>query len=506
MELAAAQISALLATHSEWLYMVDGKAQSLVRDEIDVRFEFGKLILSLSINEGFTFWRVIAWKEENGKLTFDVSKKFGKEKIKIELVPRVSSQALTTNINQSRQERAIKLASFVNEFQPKTEIEKVGLSRGMKRGALGRYARIILKTSKERIAVTADVAEDEGMNVDAFLSSSLLWFREQQERKKEANKLWMLASKENAPALVNRIACLRADLRGVISLYEIDEETASHTLAQKCALSDLWNNLPEKISRPISKVISDTAQSIIALAPDSIDVTRSRHGETLRFHGLPFCRIRTTMKKERIWFGVESDKRRELNQHTLSDFDKLISELKQYRKADAEDKRHDFYRLASEAWLESLLRRDITRLDPGLIIAPLHAQFRAVSDSKSARPVDLLALRRDGRLVLIELKTSEDREHIFQGVDYWQQIEAHRRAGNIEKSKLFGDKEISDEPPLVYLAAPLLSFHRKFRTLAKMFDPRIEIYRFDLNEDWRSGVKTARRMKVNKTLTDDTYV
>lgn len=503
-ELNAKQISELIAAHSEWLFTQSNRTQSLTRDEIEVRFEFGKLILSVSINEGFSFWRVISWKQDGDILTFEVSKNFGKEKTKIELIPRVSSSILMTNINESRQERAIKIASLAASFQPKTEIEKVGLSKGIRRGAVGRYARIILKTSKERIAVTADVGEDENSKTDAFLASSLLWFKEQQERKKEANKLWLLAQKDNTEALIQRVACLRKELQRVISIFEIDLETQTHTLAsKKCVLDDLWHTLPEKISRPSSKITSDTAQSIVTLAPDAIDVFRSRHGETLRFHGLPFCRIRKTLKRERIWFGVEANKRRELNQHTLSDFDKLINELKQYRNANTEDKRHDFYRLASEAWLESILRRDISRLDPGLIVAPLHAQFRANDSKNASRPVDLLSLRGDGRLVVIELKTSEDREHIFQGVDYWRQIESHRRAGNITRAKLFGDKEISDETPLVYLAAPLLSFHRKFQTLAKMFDPRIEIYRFDLNEDWRFGVCVARRKQVNTIQNDN---
>jgi hypothetical protein len=493
----AKQINAAIALHSEWLFMSESKTQSLTRDEIEIKEELGKLILYFSSNEGYKFWRVMKWKQEGEKLSFEVSKNFGKEKTTIELIPRVSSQTLTANINESRQERAIKIASLAASLNPKTEIEKVGLSKGMKRGAVGRYARVVLKTFKDRIAVTADVSEDADTNIDAFFSSSLLWFSEQQERKKEANQLWLI-EQSDTHGLTERIACLRPDLRRVISLYGIEGETL--TQKSKLEIEDLWQTLPEKISTPSSNIISETAQNILSLAPDAIDVVRVRNGETLRYHGLPFCRIRKTMKRERVWFGTERDKRQELNPHTLSDFDKLISELITHRNADAEDKRHDFYRLASEAWLESILRRDITRLDPGLIIAPLHAQFRADNSRTSgARPVDLLALRQDGRLVVIELKTSEDREHIFQGVDYWRQIESHRRAGNIERAKLFGDKEISNEPPLVYLVAPMLSFHGKFQMFAKMLDPQIEIYRFDLNEDWRFGIRTARRLKVTDT-------
>ena len=145
------------------------------------------------------------------------------------------------------------------------------------------------------------------------------------------------------------------------------------------------------------------------------------------------------------------------------------------------------------------MRRDITRLDPGLIIAPLHAQFRTSHGGPTgARPIDLLALRYDGRLVVIELKVSEDREHVFQGVDYWRRVEAHRRRGHISSARLFGEREISDESPLVYLVAPTLRFHPSFRTLARTIAPDIEIYRFDINEDWRSGVRVVRRERVNE--------
>ncbi len=33
--------------------------------------------------------------------------------------------------------------------------------------------------------------------------------------------------------------------------------------------------------------------------------------------------------------------------------------------------------------------------------------------------------------------------------------------------------------------------------LARCIAPEIEMYRFDINEDWRSGVRVARRVRVN---------
>src|SRR5262249_35145553 len=199
--------------------------------------------------------------------------------------------------------------------------------------------------------------------------------------------------------------------------------------------------------------------------------------------------------------GLDGAPRRALDQYHQNDWLKLLHDLQTYRNAECRDRRHWFFRAAGEAWLESILRRDISRLDPGLIVAPLHAQFRTspggADRAGGARPIDLLALRQDGRLVVIELKVNEDREHVFQGVDYWRRVEAHRRRGHISAARLFDEREITDESPLVYLVAPALRFHPSFHTLAKIIAPDIEIYRFDINEDWRTGVRVVRRERVN---------
>ncbi|MBA3321573.1 MAG: hypothetical protein H0T45_09065 [Pyrinomonadaceae bacterium] len=57
--------------------------------------------------------------------------------------------------------------------------------------------------------------------------------------------------------------------------------------------------------------------------------------------------------------------------------------------------------------------------------------------------------------------------------------------------------KIQDDPPLVYLVAPFLRFHRSFHMLARLVAPEIEMYRFDLNEDWRAGVRVVRRARVS---------
>jgi hypothetical protein len=95
--------------------------------------------------------------------------------------------------------------------------------------------------------------------------------------------------------------------------------------------------------------------------------------------------------------------------------------------------------------------------------------------------------------VVIELKVAPDRAAVFQAADYWRKIELLRRSGNLQKAKIFGDLEITDAPALCYLVAPTLSFHRDFSFLAQTISDEIEIYRFDLNENWRRAIKVLER-------------
>jgi hypothetical protein len=298
--------------------------------------------------------------------------------------------------------------------------------------------------------------------------------------------------------VLQRVVLLRQSLRETLAVYEVDQQLTEMKPVTIPTREDLWKRRLARFPPLVATGPGEIAKRLVAIAPDAIDVVTARHGETLRYFGLPFARVRQVMGSERLWFGTEGARRRLLDENTENELAKLLSELLEHRSGNAIDHHNALYRNAAEAWLESLLRRDITRLDPGLIIAPLHAQFRTARGGVlGVRPIDLLALRRDGRLAVIELKVSEAREHVMQGADYWQRVEAHRRRGHITRARLFGDRKISNESPLVYLVAPTLRVHPAFNTLARAIAPEIEIYRFDINEDWRAGVRVMRRLRVN---------
>lgn len=498
---AVAVIREIVEGRAEWLYVRDGRRVAYARRcELDFRAQHNGLIFYCLSDDGAEVWRICAWGREGEKLLFEARRGAGRERARLELIPRISARVLAEEVHALRRWRCAQLARLACARLPGAVIERASLSAGRGFNQPGPFARILLKRAGSRIAVTGIVTPPaQARRVDALLSSTLVWFLRLRETSRSPLnlKLWMAVEQPCIEALRRRTALLRPDLLKAISLYEVDPDLSALTPVASYELEELFKSRPPRINS-FRIEPGETAARIRALAPEAIDCVRARHGETLRFHGLAFARVRRVLNQERVWFGLDSSKRRLLDDGSIEDWEKLLTDLIEHRRADAPSRQHALYRQAPEAWLESILRRDITLLDPGLRLSPLHAQFRAAqTKAAGSRPIDLLALRRDGRLVVVELKVSKDREHVLQGADYWRRVEAYRRQGSISRARLFDDAEIADEPPLVYLAAPALSFHRSLDALAQSLRTEIELYRFGLNEDWRRGVRVIRRERMN---------
>jgi hypothetical protein len=520
-EEAARALSRLLAEHGEWLVRegASGRPFALRRGEWELRAAAGAVVFTYWGESGPRLWRVERWTRSGAGLSFEASRRTGAVRATLELTPRASVASTAAVVRAARLAVCDRLARLVAEHSGLT-VESARLSAGARRGEPGRYARILLRegagtvagalrratAGAKWIAATGPVVPPGSTEPDGFLASALLWFGRLDERASLRRggaaprcELWLVGDAKLGAAVVERLALLRSALGDRIGFLTLEEESGILAPAPRPTLSELLARPTPRLFRPKPPEPSALSESLTALAPEAVDVVRSRRGETLRFHGLPFARVRRVAGREAFWFGVGAAPRRSLlGEGNKDELLKLVAELAEHRRADATNRRHHFYRAAPEAWLESLLRRDITRLDPGLRLAPLHAQFRAspAEGPRGARPVDLLALRRDGRLVVVELKVSEDAAFALQGADYWRHLYAHHLAGHIRRTRLFGDADISDEPPLVYLVAPLLRFHHEFETLARSITPEVEMYRFDLNEDWRAGVRVARRGRV----------
>ena len=108
--------------------------------------------------------------------------------------------------------------------------------------------------------------------------------------------------------------------------------------------------------------------------------------------------------------------------------------------------------------------------------------------------MDLLGVTRAGRLVIIELKASEDLQLPLQAVDYWLRVRAHHREGDFPRYGYFTGVELDPRPPLVWLVAPGLRFHAAVEIIQRHLSPEIQITRIGLNENWRRGIQVVFRM------------
>lgn len=549
-----------LSAHSEWLCAesdASASAVALTTRDFELIVKHDQLHFSyMTAQGGWIVWRVTDWRMADGKVLLDVERRMGAVRTTLGLTPRVTARDVNLEIEALRRRACAELARLAASHIRGGQIEKIALSRGARRSEPGRYARILIAGhNKRRIAVTGAVAEVKPQEVERMMASALLWFV---KLRRPARELWIIIPTSLIGRTIKCCALLKESLRTQIVIYEhattehktpadetaaevrnephdkasdktdneackeFDNEARSRTDDESNALEAHRFLLPvaartlkqlltdtktetRRAAHFAYQSLSDTAQRIIAFAPDAIDAVRARHGETLRFHGLAFARVRRFGENETVWFGIEA-KRRLLDENSWRGLAEIIDKLAEYRRDDTPDRQHRFYAAAPEAWLETILRRDISRLDPGLVVSPLHAQFRVrgqASDQealqRAARPLDLLALRRDGRLVVIELKTTETLALPLQAAGYWLDVEAARLDGSIARRQLFGGtREIADAETLVYLVAPALRFHRQTQELARLLAPEIEVFRFDLNEDWRAGVRVSRRQRINE--------
>ncbi|HEX8288636.1 MAG TPA: hypothetical protein VF556_11595 [Pyrinomonadaceae bacterium] len=487
-----------LSEQTEWLLIRStGENFAFRNTEIELESTNDKLLFSFLDKSGFQTWRIFDCKFKNDEIVLHLTRNFKRENEKIRLVPRVSVSEFGAELEAARLEKANKIAAMIGNDFPRVKLVCVELNEEN-----GRFAQIIFENvSGAQTAVLADVTES--VTPETLLSTMILWLSKLSRRKKKPiQNGWIISEEKTAKSLSKTHALLVENWKRKIAVKEISNEkskTAKENKLQKepflrempnLSIEDLWREKAKAIKLSENRKISRTAREIIDFAPDEIDVVFSRHGETLRFLGLPFARVRSIFGEEKVWFGTER-KRTLLTQKNGEEFLEIIENLKIYRRADSPNKRHALFQNAPEAWLEAVLRRNIKLLDANLVLSPLYHQFRAERDK-----IDLLALRKDGRLVIIEIKVAPDREMIFQAADYWRKIELQRRKGNLQKARIFGDMRISENPTVIYLVAPTLSFHKDFKFLASMISPKIEIHRFNLAENWRENLKVLERERI----------
>jgi hypothetical protein len=242
--------------------------------------------------------------------------------------------------------------------------------------------------------------------------------------------------------------------------------------------------LKEDHSRLLQSILGNNAAGI-EIVPDAAGIFSS-----LRIAGLEVARIEGQLAP-RIYFGLEGSVRR-LDEACLGDFQLFLSEVQRIRRWNSPEPHHEFYRLQSERWLESLLFQDITCIDPALSPQHVYPQVPAFSGTDRGI-IDLLTVTRRGRLAVVELKVQEEINLPLQGLDYWLRVKWLQMRGQFQEFGYFPDCRLSDEAPLIYLVSPAFRFHSTTEKLLRYFDPRVEAIRIGINDSWRKEISVLFR-------------
>lgn len=485
--LLAGELRLAIESHSEWLADFGETDFPFLSFEASVSVDSEQVCLTLPTDGGLREFALerVEQKEDEIEIVSNAGP--------VRLIKRFGTEALKEGVETARLNEVNILARKISTQFPMFRIQRAEINEEH-----GRFAEIIVRTLSFDIALLGDITGI--VSPETLLSRAIVWLRKLQARKiNRVRKAVIAADRGTGIRLSRMLSCLAPAMRASIEIWEINANptegdrdrqdllkpletpSKSSVLRRRCGpLKDL-TNLPE----------TRFSKRMIGCGDGEIDRLFSAKGESIRYRGLPFARTRIIKGEENVWFGIEP-KRILLEDCNRQEFDRLIVDLEEYRRHDGPFRQHEYFRASPEAWLESILRRDIRQIDANLILSPIYNQFRAAREK-----IDLLALRNDGRLVIIELKISPDRDMVFQALDYWTKIENRRRRGVLEKGNLFGERKIADRPAMIYLVAPTIGFHSETDYLASQVDREATIVRFDLAENWREQITVINRRLLN---------
>ena len=270
---------------------------------------------------------------------------------------------------------------------------------------------------------------------------------------------------------------------------------------------------PQALACGVLDMVPDVSASLLSLRICGLEVARIEGGFT-----------------PRVRFGLEGS-RQTLHGEDPAEFQSFLSRVTRFRRPRSEDPSHEFYRLQSERWLESLLVRDLTKIDPALLSEFVYPQVPAFAGaalsveavygeapSESAHPaapeltsdhsrmtrgvIDILSAVRssapggDYRLAVIELKVHEEINLPLQGLDYWLRVKWLQERRQFKQFGYFPGIELSSAPPLLYFVSPAFRFHSTTERLIGYLSHAVEVILFGINDQWREGIKVLFRRQL----------
>lgn len=365
------------------------------------------------------------------------------------------------------------------------------------RSLSGKYVRVRFAASRTSWAAVAVSPWEDQPTVNQILSDGLIWREVLRNRGHFPEKLLFLVPVARCSAVRSRLAWIRGGGQtlhlmaigpGGESLHFLDPVSEDPTDSR---LPPVPGELPGK-----NRIDRDCLRQVLALAPKLIEprVNSTSSWISFRIHGLEFARM-SLEGLPSVTFGIEKGVSLKTDKD-WQDLKSLVDALCQQRRPCPVSRKPAFYRLQAERWLESLILKDIQRIDSRLDSRHVYSQVPTFEGS-SRGVIDILTVSAEGQLAILELKAAEDIELPMQGLDYWLRVRWHQLRQEFPSKGYFPGVPLSSGPPLLYFVSPQFCYHSTFPLLAHSLRQPVPMIQVGLNENWRERVQVVFKREFN---------
>lgn len=460
-------------------------------------FQFSKLLLEVWNPAQSHVWRVDGISHRDaGRLGLLVHSPGAHRLENIEL--REASSKPVLSRNEARSTFRDDLLKYLRARFPEWRFERVSNRSDRERSFSAWYTRGLAKLGRTGWAFLALGNSESPAAADAALAHGLNWldWLRKAEQSCIVSGLKLFLPEWAVALTANRAAYLDAKLLQI----EIIEWPSATNGWRAFDLADFGNVethlAPRRQAETRLERHQEYLRSIFGPMRDGLDVVPDTAGDALsiRVLGLEIARLQGDALPRLVW-GLEGD-RHNYTYDRKQDLQDFVRTAIKTRAPGSQDMSHLFYRLQPERWLESLLIRDVSQLDPSLRADCVYPQVPAFSGGDRG-VVDILSVLRDGRLAVIELKLNEEITLPMQGLDYWLRVKWLNDRRQFQEFGYFQNAELADAPPVLYLVSPAFRFHSTTRSIINYFNPTVEVVQVGINQTWRRGVKVLFRRAVH---------
>jgi len=345
------------------------------------------------------------------------------------------------------------------------------------------YPRALLRRGNQAIAAIG--AAEDAIDVDGVLSFGLIWldYLRQRETRLSVGTLAVFVPIGAENTTCHRVRYLNKEA----ARYRVFVHGAG-ILEEPVEPGD-YTNFSTRLDAFCAPVADPELAGWIErlAAVDGVERRPRADGSvSLAVRGFEFART----SGPTLLFGI--DDRHAAGSRQFPEIENLARGLARLRNAASADRANPLYLRHPEAWLESQIRTSVSRLDASIRDAPLYGQAPHFA-AGSRGIVDVLAADYPGRLVVVEVKASEDIHLPLQALDYWMRVKWHLERGEFEGRGYFPGIPLRPDPPRLVLVAPALDFHPSNETVLRYFSPEIHVERIGVGIEWRQELRVMFR-------------